>query len=71
MSRKGIERMAQVFSQIQQANYDLLQLATANGVDKTGKQSHQDMLLAKLCEQMNDLTKDRFMEIIKFAPKQD
>lgn len=72
MSQKGIERMAMVFSNLQTANYDLLQMATDKdaGVDVTGKQSHQDMLFAKLCEEMNDFAKDKFMDIIKFAPKQ-
>lgn len=71
MSRKGIERMVQVFSQIQQARNDILELGTAIGVDKTGRQSHQDILLSNLCRDINDFAKDKFMEIIEFAPKQD
>lgn len=68
MSQQGIRRMAAVFEELQKAAVGLIEMGGRS--DMTGKQAQQDVLFGKLCQQMNDNAKERFMEIIKFAPQE-
>lgn len=61
MSKKGVKVAADVFNEMQKARVELFQIGcqTHNGpIDR------QDVLLARLLEDMNDFAKDRFCQIV-------
>jgi len=58
MSKEGIKRAAQAFSDLQQARGDLMKMATEKDpVDKI------DLALAQLMDRGKDAMKDRFGEL--------